>query len=165
MKHKISILNGPSILVNKSNEGYSTNDKDVYETLLKWQYSYLTIHDEDEMLISTIPNYKIIEQEFSNGVFSFFISELSSNEKKESEINSKLDYISLMTDISFDDDEPMLMAMSLDGEPDGTAHSPKYTTLLRYFKTGLWSEPKMRVAVSKHWITMLEFEQITGLKY
>lgn len=44
-------------------------------------------------------------------------------------------------------------------------HSPKYTMVLKYYKTKLWTLKMVKNAVVKEWITEEEFEEITGDAY
>lgn len=44
-------------------------------------------------------------------------------------------------------------------------HSRKYETVLRYYRTGMWSEKRVRDAVAKEWITKEEYLEITGETY
>lgn len=41
-------------------------------------------------------------------------------------------------------------------------HSPKFERVKGYFDKGLWNTTMVRNAVVKHWITVEEFEEITG---
>lgn len=41
----------------------------------------------------------------------------------------------------------------------------KYEMVKKYYKTGMWSEKRVRDSVEKGWITKNDFEQITGKKY
>lgn len=107
--------------------------------------------------------YAIVDQyeEIRTDLYRLTIRERNYDDHIRDMVDSKFDYLSLMLGVDLDETEatPMLLSDKI-----GT-HSKKYQTLLRYFKTGLWNESKMRLAVDKGWITMLEFEQITGLKY
>lgn len=44
-------------------------------------------------------------------------------------------------------------------------HSKHYKKLKIYFQRGLWNVTRMRNAVDKMWITISEFEEITGISY
>ena len=43
--------------------------------------------------------------------------------------------------------------------------SAKYSTVKKYYKSGLWSITKVANAVVKGWITEDEYEEITGESY
>lgn len=124
----------------------------------------LSIYDDNDMLFAEMI-YAIIDQyeEINPGLWRLTIHDKKRNETLQDMFNSKLDYIALSIGLDLDGNDQMPLSES--GSTWGDPHSRKYNTLLRYFKTGLWNEPKMRLAVDKGWITMLEFEQITGLKY
>lgn len=96
------------------------------------------------------------------GEYYVAIYPLTSEKMRECEVNSKLDYLSLMTGIDLENEIEKVRTIS---NERGGGHSPKYTTLMRYFRIGLWDEAKMRAAVDKGWITMLEFETITRSRY
>ena len=44
-------------------------------------------------------------------------------------------------------------------------HSPKFEKVKAYYDTGVWSIERVRLAVTKNWITPEEFEEITGEVY
>lgn len=44
-------------------------------------------------------------------------------------------------------------------------HSPKYNKVKTYYDTGAWSIERVRLAVTKGWITPEEFEEISGQPY
>lgn len=44
-------------------------------------------------------------------------------------------------------------------------HSEKFELVKKYYKSHLWNEAQTRNAVSKHWITEIEFYEITGKVY
>lgn len=44
-------------------------------------------------------------------------------------------------------------------------HSPKYNMVKTYYDTGAWSIKRVRLAVTKGWITAEEFTEITGEPY
>lgn len=44
-------------------------------------------------------------------------------------------------------------------------HSEKYDLVYKYYRTKLWDERRVRMAVVKNWITEAEFEEITGKPY
>ena len=44
-------------------------------------------------------------------------------------------------------------------------HSANFDKVKRYFTMKLWSEARVRNAVSAGWISEVEFEEITGLAY
>jgi len=44
-------------------------------------------------------------------------------------------------------------------------HSPKFEKVKGYYDNGFWSKEKVRNAVVKNWITVEEFEEITGEAY
>lgn len=41
-------------------------------------------------------------------------------------------------------------------------HSKHYEKVKKYYDMKLWSDERVRNAVSKAWITMAEYEEITG---
>ena len=41
-------------------------------------------------------------------------------------------------------------------------HSPKFNKVKRYYDDGLWNKLMVRNAVLKLWITIEEYEEITG---
>lgn len=43
--------------------------------------------------------------------------------------------------------------------------SEKYEKVKDYFDRGLWGMARVQNAVKKHWITPMEFEEITGQVY
>lgn len=43
--------------------------------------------------------------------------------------------------------------------------SPKYELVRNYYKNKLWTEEQVRNAVVKRWITVEEFQDITGKLY
>lgn len=43
--------------------------------------------------------------------------------------------------------------------------SAKFEAVKKYFDLGIWSEAKVRNAVTKGWITAEEFKTITGKDY
>ena len=44
-------------------------------------------------------------------------------------------------------------------------HSPKYQKVKNYYDMGLWTKNMVHNAVVKHWITLEEYEEITGEPY
>jgi hypothetical protein len=44
-------------------------------------------------------------------------------------------------------------------------HSKKYDIVLKYYKSKMWNEARVRNVVSKGWITKEEFTEITGQDY
>lgn len=44
-------------------------------------------------------------------------------------------------------------------------YSEKFDLVNGYYKNGLWTEQQTRNAVKKNWITVEEFEEITGKEY
>ncbi|HCI54681.1 MAG TPA: XkdX family protein [Bacteroidales bacterium] len=44
-------------------------------------------------------------------------------------------------------------------------HSSNYNKVKRYFVLGVWNVGRVRDAVEKAWITIAEFEEITGTTY
>lgn len=44
-------------------------------------------------------------------------------------------------------------------------HSKNYEKVLKYYRTKLWDETRVRNAVVKGWITETEFTEITGATY
>lgn len=43
--------------------------------------------------------------------------------------------------------------------------SEKFDVVKKYYTDGLWDGNKVRDAVTKNWITEVEFTEITGLNY
>ena len=43
--------------------------------------------------------------------------------------------------------------------------SEKYEIVKKYYDKGLWSEYRVKMAVSKGWITPEEYKEITGQDY
>lgn len=44
-------------------------------------------------------------------------------------------------------------------------HSKKFHIVKEYYDNGAWSLSRVRLAVQKNWITVSEFEEITGEPY
>ena len=44
-------------------------------------------------------------------------------------------------------------------------HSNNYNKVKHYFVLGVWNVGRVRDAVEKSWITIAEFEEITGTTY
>lgn len=44
-------------------------------------------------------------------------------------------------------------------------HSAKYNLVKKYYDDGLWNIARVRNAVVKNWITVAEYEDITGEVY
>lgn len=44
-------------------------------------------------------------------------------------------------------------------------HSPKFETVLRYYRIGVWNKARVRNAVVKDWITVDEYFEIVGEDY
>lgn len=44
-------------------------------------------------------------------------------------------------------------------------HSPKYDLVRGYYKDKMWTLAQVKNAVKKNWITVAEYEEITGKKY
>lgn len=44
-------------------------------------------------------------------------------------------------------------------------HSPKFELVKNYYDSGLWKKKAVRNAVSRGWITVAEYEEITGEIY
>lgn len=44
-------------------------------------------------------------------------------------------------------------------------HSAKFEKVKGYYDTGAWNIDRVRLAVTKNWITAEEFEEITGEPY
>ena len=44
-------------------------------------------------------------------------------------------------------------------------HSPKYNKVKKYYDDGLWNKVMVRNAVAKNWITVSEYQDITGEPY
>ena len=44
-------------------------------------------------------------------------------------------------------------------------YSSNYNKIKRYFALGVWNVGRVRDAVEKSWITIAEFEEITGTTY
>lgn len=44
-------------------------------------------------------------------------------------------------------------------------HSPKFELVKNYYNKGLWSKKKVHDAVTKGWITEVEYTEITGDPY
>ena len=45
------------------------------------------------------------------------------------------------------------------------AQSAKYAMVKEFYDTGVWSEPRVKNAVVKGWITEAEYKSITGKTY
>ena len=44
-------------------------------------------------------------------------------------------------------------------------HSPKFNKVKSNYYAGFWNKMMVRNAVDKHWITSMEYEEITGDTY
>lgn len=44
-------------------------------------------------------------------------------------------------------------------------HSSNYNKVKRWYNMKMWNETRVRDAVEKSWITIAEFEEITGTTY
>lgn len=76
---------------------------------------------------------------------------------KEEMLYANVDYLSMMTGIDLEE-QPVTYSRLR------ASTSPRYETVLNYYKSGLWNINRIRLAVGK-WITESEFEDITGTKY
>lgn len=65
------------------------------------------------------------------------------------QLRADIDFIAMVEDINLDDQDNMV-----------NNHSPKFELVRKYYREGLWSERRVRLAVEYGWITQEECDEI-----
>lgn len=98
--YKLILADGTEIKnLTKNGDNY-ISDKKIDEHLFKGNLSTLTITDGEETI--TMENAELIQQVEFDGKFWICFRELSERELKDMDMEAKIEYLAMMTDVDID---------------------------------------------------------------
>lgn len=98
--YKLILADGTEIKnLTKNGDNY-ISDKKIDENLFKGNLSTLTITDGEETI--TMQNAELIQQIECDGKFWICFRELSERELKDMDMEAKIEYLAMMTDVDID---------------------------------------------------------------
>jgi len=105
--YKLILADGTEIKnLTKNGDNY-ISDKKIDENLFRGNLSTLTIIDEEETITDeeetiTMKNAELIQQIEFDGKFWICFRELSERELKDMDMEAKIEYLAMMTDVDID---------------------------------------------------------------